>query len=432
MRPLYPSAHHDRFSHSLGVYHLGSIAFRHLKHNSRSDFSEINGDDWNRYEITFQIACLLHDCAHAPFSHIFEHYYKRHNGDPEYLDNTIREASNSAEFNSDYARMLPPAPHEVASAVILLRHFRKKIESLGGDPLLAARMITGCQHFPVSNDQHRLENCLILLLNGKAIDVDKLDYIIRDTWASGVNNASIDVHRLLTALRLAWHENRLVLAFNKSALSVVKNVVDGRNFLYQWIYSHHTVVYNKYILDAAVNKLARILSKNSATEFLDGFFSLDALQQSIDVNGTTAYLPSDGDLIYLLKRYKDQIEDAREWLSRKYDRVPLWKSYPEYKLIFEGIGAEEAMKIGLIAEEQLENSGIGPTSDTPFMVCKVETKTVSISTSDLFIDILNKVLSYTKLFEQDGKGVPDYFYVYVPKECGGYKDDFIGRLRNLI
>ena len=63
MRVLFPAAHHDRFAHSLGVYHLGKIAFDNLSKNSDSTYN------LEQFRSTFEIACLLHDCAHAPFSH---------------------------------------------------------------------------------------------------------------------------------------------------------------------------------------------------------------------------------------------------------------------------------------------------------------------------------------------------------------------------
>jgi HD superfamily phosphohydrolase len=71
-RVLYPAAHHDRFVHSLGVFHLGKLAFQNLKRNS---FNLLNETQWKKYQKTFEIACLLHDCGHAPFSHTFEEYF---------------------------------------------------------------------------------------------------------------------------------------------------------------------------------------------------------------------------------------------------------------------------------------------------------------------------------------------------------------------
>ena len=72
-RSLFPSARHDRFIHSLGVYWMGVKIVESLERRE-----QVNKDD-DRYQaiaITYELACLLHDSGHTPFSHTFEDYYK--------------------------------------------------------------------------------------------------------------------------------------------------------------------------------------------------------------------------------------------------------------------------------------------------------------------------------------------------------------------
>ena len=64
--PLYSSAVHNRFVHSLGVYHLGRIVSESIVRN-KNEFIEIG--EIERYLKIFELACLLHDVGHAPFSH---------------------------------------------------------------------------------------------------------------------------------------------------------------------------------------------------------------------------------------------------------------------------------------------------------------------------------------------------------------------------
>lgn len=76
IRSIFPSARHDRFIHSLGVFHIGQMISNHLE------------KEWTNWGIaearksiivqSYLIACLLHDVGHAPFSHTFEHYYGNH------------------------------------------------------------------------------------------------------------------------------------------------------------------------------------------------------------------------------------------------------------------------------------------------------------------------------------------------------------------
>lgn len=68
-RTVFPSARHDRFIHSLGVYHIGSLIAKHIE--------EECGIPKFEYSIlkTYRLACLLHDVGHTPFSHTFEEYF---------------------------------------------------------------------------------------------------------------------------------------------------------------------------------------------------------------------------------------------------------------------------------------------------------------------------------------------------------------------
>ena len=71
--PLYSAALHNRFIHSLGVYHLGCIASSAMKDNiGKSKYK----NDWKKeWEDDFKLACLLHDVGHSPFSHSGEKLY---------------------------------------------------------------------------------------------------------------------------------------------------------------------------------------------------------------------------------------------------------------------------------------------------------------------------------------------------------------------
>ena len=76
IRSVYPSARHDRFIHSLGVFHIGSMIVEHFKKEEKSN------NCWGETETSIKViydsylaACLLHDIGHAPFSHTFEYFF---------------------------------------------------------------------------------------------------------------------------------------------------------------------------------------------------------------------------------------------------------------------------------------------------------------------------------------------------------------------
>ena len=79
--PLYSSALHNRFVHSLGVYHLGTIVSESLR-ESLEEMS-IESSQIDKLIHVYLLACLLHDVGHAPFSHTGELFYKFYKGDIE-------------------------------------------------------------------------------------------------------------------------------------------------------------------------------------------------------------------------------------------------------------------------------------------------------------------------------------------------------------
>lgn len=249
MRVLYPSARHDRFIHSLGTFHLGSKAFQAFKQNIQTYYSsyyeKVMQEDmggilfWEKSELLFSIACLLHDCAHAPFSHTLEYIYDFKDKDTlgsGALYNKLIQCVSKSEFESDYTNN--GAPHECMSAIIVRDYFGGRIkeiiieffqkylghmkdqgmnneqadrelkiyeEALDNDVELIMRMIVGCIFVnPKENDLVRqFNNCFISMLKSELMDVDGLDYIIRDSKLAGIDNFTVDVDRLLNSLTVA-------------------------------------------------------------------------------------------------------------------------------------------------------------------------------------------------------------------------------------
>lgn len=239
MRPLFPASRHDRFIHSLGVFHLGCRAFESLYRNAVADeacksLDCCNEDWWSKHYALFTLACLLHDCAHAAFSHTYENYYTLPRqpqvesggvGSCSRLDAELcKEYGSDERFTKDFrgsGGFVTGAPHERMSALMVRRYFKDSIArvfdcinvfrksfghsaiSLGDEDFaFIARMIIGCQYKECATPELELRNCFVALLNSPTVDVDGLDYMIRDTYNSGITNRSVDCERLLDSLRL--------------------------------------------------------------------------------------------------------------------------------------------------------------------------------------------------------------------------------------
>ena len=278
MRVLYPNGKHDRFSHSLGVFHLGQRAVDALLENfSKDQYWHIESDSqsvlyWAKNKVLFLIACLLHDIGHAPFSHALEEQLLRNSKAPSTNKKTKKKKEDTIDDGTDYItkklcdtivqsekafikqrynediddlqiNIDKVAPHEQMGALLVLSEFfsekilevfdslhqsgyprpesesilyaehyqeriilesidKNNVESMTifqDDLCFIARMIMGVK-YDDWRPERQIRNCFIDLLNGTNFDVDKLDYIVRDTQMSGISNISVDVDRLLTSL----------------------------------------------------------------------------------------------------------------------------------------------------------------------------------------------------------------------------------------
>lgn len=418
MRPLYPSARHDRFAHSLGVYYLAEMAFKRLVKNTERDI--LARIEIDKYYYPFIVAALMHDCGHAPFSHLFEEYYNREQKSTTFLFDLVGKSFRS-DYKVNFEDGPPPSAHEIFSAAILLKYYRESLLQVVTEDQfdIIARMITGNIHsLTTDRPEREIENCLIRLINGPAIDVDKLDYIIRDTWASGVNNVTIDVHRLLSALEIVNYGGKLLTAFRKSALSVIQSVVDGRNFLHKYIYSHHIVKYYSEVLKTAFKECNKRLGGD---ELINTIFSEDVFKKPVSIKNHSFYLPTDGDLLYVMKEYYNEINEVKEFFSRAPSFIPLWKTRAEFEIIFEKRPrADQRSNIKRYASTLL-NSVIG--DQTEVKTFSINPNVNRIEDGDIYIYFNNgEIIQYndSKIRKATISGADEeikspYFIIYVHK-----------------
>lgn len=356
-RVLYPSARHDRFIHSIGVFHLGQKAINGFINNSNSlEIAVIK-----RYQKSFLFACLLHDIGHAPFSHtcedLYNYQFKVSNIESPLNKELLKELEKRlttdeyAIFIDDYKYNLTngksPSEHEIMSAIIVCHKFCEyaKFFCSCDDILnldLIVRAIIGCCYESMRNDSSEInnekgiKNCLIRLLNSSTVDVDKLDYIARDTQMSGYDNIVIDTDRLLSSICMVCSENIYYPAFKKSALSVINNVVLAKNLQAKWIINHPIVIYESYLLRRAIGETLKNYFINindnpiSGDKLIKFIFSSSSLSKTGNKFDKGSFnLLSDIELLSLMKQ-RINIPSVSEYFSRNERKRPIWKSHEEF------------------------------------------------------------------------------------------------------
>ena len=209
---VYPGAMHSRFGHSLGAMHLMQEAITSLRQKG----VEITEEE----STAAQIAILLHDIGHGPFSHVLEH--------------TIVEG----------------VTHEDISLLMMLRINDDLSTDRFTDRVQNTDQVTKPLDMAIAIFKNEYPKHFLHQLISSQLDVDRMDYLCRDSFFTGVQEGRVASERLLKMLDV--RDDRLVVQV-KGIYSVEKFLV-ARRLMYWQVYLHKTSV-------AAEQHLIKILSR---------------------------------------------------------------------------------------------------------------------------------------------------------------------------
>ncbi|ABX13106.1 metal dependent phosphohydrolase [Nitrosopumilus maritimus SCM1] len=191
---VYPTAIHTRFEHSLGATHLaGKVC------------DQLNFDDTTK-EIV-RLAALLHDVGHGPYSHLFESVI-----------------SNVNENKID---------HEWISMLIISKN--PELQSILGDK--SQKIIQLLDHKPVSDWDSGLSTLASDVISS-ALDVDKMDYLRRDSYHIGVAYGQFDLARIIHTITSTETDEQRICIQDKGKDSI-ENYRLGRYLMHAQVYQHH-------------------------------------------------------------------------------------------------------------------------------------------------------------------------------------------------
>jgi hypothetical protein len=203
---VYPGANHTRFEHSVGVMYLAGRVTENPNISEHLSHEEAQ---------MVKIAALLHDVGHGPFSHVFEHLL-------------IKELDKTHE--------------DITSWIIQKGELKDMLCKAGYKPEDVGRLAVGTLHKP--------KKTFLDQIISSAVDVDKLDFIVRDTHHTGAEYGYIDVFRLIHALDILNGN----LAVDLGALSALESLIIARIESFKSIYFHRVGRAAQIMLAIAMEK----------------------------------------------------------------------------------------------------------------------------------------------------------------------------------
>jgi len=271
---VYPGAEHTRFSHAMGALHLTQLALNVLKNKNIN----ITPDEY----ISTLIAILLHDIGHGPFSHALEHV------------------------------LIPGLNHETLSLELM-----KRLNSEFKGELSLAIQIFQNQY---------TKKFLHQLVSGQ-LDMDRMDYLMRDSFFTGVVEGIVGTERIIKTLYVV--DNQLVVE-EKGIYSVEKFII-ARRLMYWQVYLHKTAVTAETMLVNILKRVRYLYAQNEIQwidENLKYFLSMTNFNEIDDETIARFVSLEDVNILYALQQWryeKDKVlsDLCSRLLSRKLFKLQM-------------------------------------------------------------------------------------------------------------
>ena len=275
---IFPGATHTRFHHAIGAMHLMFNALEILKQKGVKISTE--------EEKGAMLAVLLHDVGHGPFSHALENIL---------MDNW----------------------HHEKLSLLLMEQLNKEFS---GELAIAIQMFQGKYHRKFFNQ-----------LISSQLDVDRLDYLKRDSFYTGVSEGNINTQRILSTLNVLDDE----LVLDEKGIYSIEHYLVARMFMYWQVYYHKAAVLAENLLIKIMNRAKTLVSQNvkvEASENLKYFLYRESSPQATEEDIARFMELDDTDVLQAIKSWKNHDDFVLSYLcktviNRKFPKI-IYSSTP--------------------------------------------------------------------------------------------------------
>ncbi len=275
---IFPGATHTRFHHAIGAMHLMFNALEILKQKGVKISTE--------EEKGAMLADLLHDVGHGPFSHALENIL---------MDNW----------------------HHEKLSLLLMEQLN---EEFSGELTIAIQMFQGKYHRKFFNQ-----------LISSQLDVDRLDYLKRDSFYTGVSEGNINTQRILSTLNVLDDE----LVLDEKGIYSIEHYLVARMFMYWQVYYHKAAVLAENLLIKIMNRAKILVSQNvkvEASENLKYFLYRESSIEATEEDIARFMELDDTDVLQAIKSWKNHDDFVLSYLcktviNRKFPKI-IYSSTP--------------------------------------------------------------------------------------------------------
>ena len=275
---IFPGATHTRFHHAIGAMHLMFNALEILKQKGVKISTE--------EEKGAMLAVLLHDVGHGPFSHALENIL---------MDNW----------------------HHEKLSLLLMEQLN---EEFSGELTIAIQMFQGKYHRKFFNQ-----------LISSQLDVDRLDYLKRDSFYTGVSEGNINAQRILSTLNVLDDE----LVLDEKGIYSIEHYLVARMFMYWQVYYHKAAVLAENLLIKIMNRAKTLVLQNvkvEASENLKYFLYRESSTEATEEDIARFMELDDTDVLQAIKSWKNHDDFVLSYLcktviNRKFPKI-IYSSTP--------------------------------------------------------------------------------------------------------
>lgn len=396
---------HTRFEHSLGVMNLSYEILKHLQLNSyRFDKKNKNqrvftsmGKLSNRNIQELRLAALFHDIGHGPMSHQFDSflpskaYLKEHIGElfPDLFNMIKGEKIEHEHISLIFVQAIYDSLNSEDQEKIDINNVMKIIESNYMDKSIITK---------IDDKELDILPMLTSIISSCPIDADRMDYLQRDGYFTGVKCGVYDFNRLFMSSVPVEDKGKLYLAYTESCIDSIAEFINARSNLFSQVYYHKT----NRAFSSMMGAICNIASNNNEQNIFNFDESANANQED-KVTLIQKFYLKNSDSYFLNEQLKklldkseksqiglkilDDLNNRKPWI-KKYET----KVYPSNKSITD--------KVDKVFCEKIKN-------DISAIICNVvsnEYFTVDVMTDNAFKDIdKTEIKLLTKTFSGEYK-----------------------------